>query len=79
MDEFTSAEQALVVIHHLQRIGHDDQHRRTPCTDCAVQALAEHLVDTISPLGGEPRDTDAEKTCRSLRRALECRHTVRIR
>lgn len=51
MDEFTSAEQALVALHHVaQTIGPDDLHRCTPCRDWDVQALAEHLVDTIARL-----------------------------
>ena len=52
MDEFTSAEQALVVVHNVvETIGPDDHHRPTPCRDWDVEALAEHLIDTISRLG----------------------------
>ena len=52
MDEFTSAEKALVVLHNVvDKIGRDDRHRLTPCRDWDVEALAEHLVDTISGLG----------------------------
>jgi uncharacterized protein (TIGR03086 family) len=52
VDEFTSAEKALVVVHHVVRmIGPDDLHRPTPCLDWDVEALADHLVDTISRLG----------------------------
>ncbi len=37
MDEFTSAEKALVAVHHVvQAIGHDDLHRLTPCPDFDV-------------------------------------------
>ena len=51
MDEFTSAEQALVVARHVtQAIGPDDLHRCTPCREWDVQALADHLVDTIAHL-----------------------------
>jgi uncharacterized protein (TIGR03086 family) len=51
VDEFASAEQALVVLYHVvQTIGPDDMHRPTPCDDWDVQALADHLVDTISRL-----------------------------
>jgi uncharacterized protein (TIGR03086 family) len=51
VDEFTSAEQALVALHHVtQTIGADDLHRRTLCPDWDVEALAEHLIDTISRL-----------------------------
>jgi hypothetical protein len=50
--EFTSAERALVAVHHAVRmIGPDDLHRPTPCLDWDVEALAEHLVDTISRPG----------------------------
>ena len=52
MDEFTSAESALVAVHHVvATIGDDDLHRRTPCPDWDVAALANHLIDTISRLG----------------------------
>jgi uncharacterized protein (TIGR03086 family) len=52
VDEFTSAEQALVVVHNVvDAIGPDDLHRPTPCRDWDVESLAEHLVDTISRLG----------------------------
>lgn len=52
MDEFTSAELALVVVHHVVRqIGPDDLQRPNPCRDWDVEALADHLVDTISRLG----------------------------
>jgi uncharacterized protein (TIGR03086 family) len=52
VDEFTSAERALSAIHHVvQPIGDDDLHRRTPCRDFDVTALADHLIDTISRLG----------------------------
>jgi uncharacterized protein (TIGR03086 family) len=52
VDEFASAEQALVVVHMIvETIGPDDLHRPTPCRDWDVEVLAEHLVDTISRLG----------------------------
>jgi uncharacterized protein (TIGR03086 family) len=52
VDEFTSAEKALVVAHHVvETIGDDDLHRPTPCRDWDVQALADHLIDTIARLG----------------------------
>ena len=51
MDEFASAEQALVVARHVtQAIGPDDLRRCTPCREWDVQALADHLVDTIAHL-----------------------------
>jgi uncharacterized protein (TIGR03086 family) len=52
VDEFISAEQALVVVHDVVRtIGRDDLHRPTPCRDWDVLALADHLIDTIARLG----------------------------
>ena len=52
MDDFTSADQALVVAHHVvETIGDDDLHRPTPCGEWDVQALADHVVDTIARLG----------------------------
>jgi hypothetical protein len=52
VDEFASAEQALVEVHHVvQTISHDDLHRPTPCRDWDVEALADHLIDTIFRLG----------------------------
>jgi uncharacterized protein (TIGR03086 family) len=51
VDEFTSAEKALVVMHDVVRtIGQDNLHRPTPCRDFDVTALADHLIDTISRL-----------------------------
>jgi uncharacterized protein (TIGR03086 family) len=52
MDEFTSAERALLAIHDvLQAADDDDLHRQTPCREFDVIALADHLVDTIARLG----------------------------
>ena len=52
MDEFASADEALVAIHHVvDGIGDDDLHRRTPCPDWDVQELADHLIATIARLG----------------------------
>lgn len=52
VDEFASAEHASVAVHHVvQAIGPDDLHRPTPCRDWYVEALGDHLIDTISRLG----------------------------
>ena len=52
MDEFTSAEKGLTAVHRvIDTIGSDDLHRPTPCGEWDLQALAEHLIDTISRLG----------------------------
>jgi uncharacterized protein (TIGR03086 family) len=48
VDEFASAEQALVALHPvIQAVAQGDLRRPTPCRDWDVQALAEHLIDTI--------------------------------
>jgi uncharacterized protein (TIGR03086 family) len=52
VDDFTSADRALVVAHHVvETIGDDDFHRPMPCREWDVQALADHLIDTIARLG----------------------------
>jgi len=52
VDEFTSAEHALVVVHQVvETIGDDELHRPTPCSDWDVTALADHLIATIGRLG----------------------------
>jgi uncharacterized protein (TIGR03086 family) len=52
VDEFASADEALVAIHQVvESIGDDDVHRRTSCPDWDVQELADHLIDTIARLG----------------------------
>jgi uncharacterized protein (TIGR03086 family) len=52
VDEFASAEKALAVLDHIaETIGDDDLHRPTPCRNWDVQALADHLIDTIARLG----------------------------
>jgi uncharacterized protein (TIGR03086 family) len=39
-------------VHHvIQTIADGDLHRPTPCRDWDVQALADHLIDTIARLG----------------------------
>jgi uncharacterized protein (TIGR03086 family) len=52
VDEFTSAEQALDLVHDVvETIGDVDLHCPTPCRAWDVQALADHLIDTIARLG----------------------------
>jgi uncharacterized protein (TIGR03086 family) len=52
VDEFASAEQAMDLVHDVvETIGDDDLHRPTPCPAWDVQALADHLIDTIARLG----------------------------
>jgi uncharacterized protein (TIGR03086 family) len=52
VNEFASAESALVALRGVVRtIGDDDLHRPTPCRDFDVAALSDHLINTISGLG----------------------------
>jgi uncharacterized protein (TIGR03086 family) len=52
VDEFASAEKGLAAVHHVvETIGAEDLRRPTPCDEWDLQALAEHLIDTISRLG----------------------------
>ena len=76
MDEFASAEQALVAAHQAtETIGDDDLHRRTPCPDWDVQALADHLIDTLSRLGAaagiEPAVPDGESIDQRIRQVTQ--------
>ena len=51
MDQFISADRALLAIHDVLQPADDaDLHRQTPCRDFDVNALANHLVDTIARL-----------------------------
>jgi uncharacterized protein (TIGR03086 family) len=70
VDEFANAEQALVAAHHAtETIGDDDLHRRTPCPDWDVQALADHLIDTLSRL--EPPVPDGESIDQRIRQVTQ--------
>ena len=76
MDEFANAEQALVAAHHAtETIGDDDLHRHTPCPDWDVQALADHLIDTLSRLGAaagiEPPVPDGESIDQRIRQVTQ--------
>jgi uncharacterized protein (TIGR03086 family) len=52
VDEFASAETALVAVRQVvETISDDDLHCPTPCPDWDVAALADHIIDTISRLG----------------------------
>jgi uncharacterized protein (TIGR03086 family) len=72
VDEFTSAEQALVELHPvIQTIDHDDLHRPTPCDDWDVQALAEHLIDTVTRLGAAAGIQAAAPNCCSIDQRIQ--------
>jgi len=67
VDEFTSAERALDAVHHaLHTIGDHDLRRPTPCADWDVQALGEHLIDTISRLGTAAEIRVTTPNCESI-------------
>lgn len=52
-DELHSAEDTLGVLQRvLHTIADDDLSRRTPCREFDVSALTEHLLNSISALGG---------------------------
>jgi uncharacterized protein (TIGR03086 family) len=52
VNDFASAEEGLVAVQYVvETIRADDLHRPTPCDEWDLQALAEHLIDTISRLG----------------------------
>jgi N-ethylmaleimide reductase len=76
VDEFASAEPALAAAHHAtETIGDDDLDRPTPCPDWDVQALADHLIDTLSRLGAaagvEPPIPDGKSIDQHIRRVTE--------
>jgi uncharacterized protein (TIGR03086 family) len=72
VDEFASAEQALVAVHHVaETIGPDDLHRPTPCGDWNVEALAEHLIATIARLGAAAGIQTAAPDCGSIDQRIQ--------
>jgi uncharacterized protein (TIGR03086 family) len=71
VDEFASADEALVAIHHVvESVGDDDLHRRTPCPDWDVQELADHLIDTIARLGAAVGIPATATDCGSIDRRI---------
>jgi uncharacterized protein (TIGR03086 family) len=72
VDEFSSAETALDAVHHvLRNTSDDDLHRRTPCDDWDVAALANHLIDTISRNGAAAGIQAAAPDCGSIDQRIE--------
>ncbi|MGD1111602.1 MAG: TIGR03086 family metal-binding protein [Mycobacterium sp.] len=52
-DELRSAEETLGVLQHvLHPIASDDLSRQTPCTEFDVAQLTEHLLNSITAIGG---------------------------
>ena len=65
-DELVSAEQTLAVLHNvLHGIGREDLSRQTPCREFDVNQLTDHLMNSITQIGGAagatftPRDPSA--------------------
>ena len=52
-DELDSAEEALAVLQHvLHGIADDDWSKQTPCREFDVAALTDHLMNSITVIGG---------------------------
>ena len=52
-DELRSAEKSFAVLQHvLHGISADDLHKQTPCREFDVAALTDHLVNSITTIGG---------------------------
>ena len=55
-DELDSAEEALAVLQHvLHGIADDDWSKQTPCREFDVAALTDHLMNSITVIGGAAR------------------------
>jgi uncharacterized protein (TIGR03086 family) len=53
VDELDSAEATLAVLQHvLHGIAEDDLARQTPCSEFDVAALTDHLMNSITSIGG---------------------------
>ena len=52
-DELESAEESLAVLQHvLHGISNDDWNKQTPCREFTVAQLTDHLVSSITAIGG---------------------------
>jgi uncharacterized protein (TIGR03086 family) len=52
-DELQSAEESLAVLQHvLHPIAKDDESRQTPCREFDVASLTDHLMNSITSIGG---------------------------
>jgi uncharacterized protein (TIGR03083 family) len=52
-DELQSAEESLAVLQHvLHTIAKDDLNKQTPCREFDVEKLTDHLMNSITTIGG---------------------------
>jgi uncharacterized protein (TIGR03086 family) len=83
-DELDSAEATLKVLQHvLHTIAADDMSRQTPCTEFDVTQLTDHLLNSVTVIGGAvdaelPRRDDSDSVERQIiaaaRPALDAWH-----
>lgn len=83
-DELHSAEDSLAVLQHvLHTIAADDASRQTPCSEFDVAQLTEHLLNSITAIGGmvgaelpepDPGDSVERQVVTAARPALDAWH-----
>jgi uncharacterized protein (TIGR03086 family) len=83
-DELHSAEDSLGVLQQvLHTIANDDKSRQTPCSEFDVAALTEHLLNSITAIGGmvgaelperDPSDSVEAQVITAARPALDAWH-----
>ena len=83
-DELRSAEQSLAVLQQvLHTIAADDMFRQTPCSEYDISQLTEHLLNSITTLGGmveadcsarEPADAVEGQIISAARPTLDAWH-----
>ncbi len=83
-DELRSAERTLgVLLHVLHTVAGSDKSKQTPCSEYNVKDLTEHLINSITSLGGMvgakfhvPQDTNSveELVVSTARPALDAWH-----
>jgi uncharacterized protein (TIGR03086 family) len=83
-DELQSAEATLAVLQHvLHGIAKDDESKQTPCREFDVASLTDHLMNSITSLGGmagaefgerDRSESVEEQIIRAARPALDAWH-----